>query len=157
MRVGEREDLYISRFMSTLKAFAVKHDVELHLVAHQVTPTFKPDTNYPEPNIYTIKGGGTFADKADNVLIIWRENRNTNPSDTLVAFISKKIKKQKLTGLPGRCDFNFDRRRNRYTYGMVSPLDKEIELQNKIEHKVQPNYNFYEVPKDDNGEDLFPF
>jgi hypothetical protein len=143
--------------MSTLKAFAVKHNVELNLVAHQVTPVFKPDTNYPEPNIYTIKGGGTFADKADNVLIIWRENRNTNPFDTLVAFISKKIKKQKLTGLPGRCDFNFDRRRNRYTYGMVSPLDKEIELQTKIEHKVQPNYNFYEVPKDDNGDEMLPF
>lgn len=138
---GEREDLYISRFMSKLKAFAVKHEVCLHLVAHQVTPQFVPNKNYPEPNIYTIKGGGTFSDKADNVLIVWRENRNTDISDTSVKFISKKIKKQKLTGIPGEVIFNYERKSNRYFLNGSSPLADRIETQTRI--NMKPNEDFY--------------
>jgi len=144
MQSGEREDLYISRFMSKLKAFAVKHDVAVHLVAHQLTPQFKANEKYPEPNIYTIKGGGTFADKADNVLIVWRENRNVDIKDTLVKFISKKIKKQKLTGLPGEITLNYNRGANRYTFNGESPFERIVETQVLI----QPNYNFYEPQKD---------
>jgi len=114
IKSGERDDLYISRFMSELKRFAITHNVSVNLVAHQVTPTFIKGENYPEPNLYKVKGGGTFADKADNVLAVWRENRNTNISDNSVTFISQKIKKQKLTGIPGRADLLYDRRENRY-------------------------------------------
>lgn len=152
MQGGEREDLYISRFMSKLKAFAVKHDVGVHLIAHQVTPEFIVNKNYPEPNIYKIKGGGTFADKADNVCIVWRENRNTDLKDTLVKFISKKIKKQKLTGIPGECSLFFDRAKNRYLYGGLSPLEKTVETEQNLEF-IQPNVNFYE-PKE---KDILPF
>ena len=152
MQGGEREDLYISRFMSKLKAFAVKHDVAVHLVAHQVTPEFVVNKNYPEPNIYKIKGGGTFADKADNVCIVWRENRNTDLKDTLVKFISKKIKKQKLTGVPGECILFYDRQTNRYLYGGQSPLDKQIETEQRIEF-IKPNTSFYEPTTEPFGTD----
>jgi twinkle protein len=37
MNNGEREDLYISRFMSQLKRFAVEEDLSMNLVAHQLT------------------------------------------------------------------------------------------------------------------------
>lgn len=143
MLSGEREDLYISRFMTKLKRFAVQHDVAVHLVAHQTTPAFKPNDKYPEPNIYTIKGGGTFADKADNVLIVWREHRNTDPKNTLVKFISKKIKKQKLTGIPGACELFYDRNKNRYLYGEASPLDKTLETEQQL-ITIKPNIHFYE-------------
>jgi twinkle protein len=114
IKTGEREDLYISRFMAELKRFAVDHGVSMNLVAHQVTPAFIKDEDYPEPNIYKIKGGGTFGDKADNVLAVWREHRNTSKYDTAVSFISQKIKKQKLTGIPGRADLDYNRSENRY-------------------------------------------
>lgn len=123
MKPGEREDLYISRFMSRLKRFAVTHNVSVNLVAHQSTPQVSNGENYPEPNIFKIKGGGTFADKADNVLAVWRENRNTNKSCTLVKFISHKIKKQKLTGIPGSTYIDFDRNANRYIVGGFSPIE----------------------------------
>lgn len=144
MKSGEREDLYISRFMAELKRFAVKHDVSVNLVAHQVTPHFEKDSNYPMPNLYKIKGGGTFADKADNVLVIWRENRNTDPKDTTVAFISQKIKKQKLTGIPGRVDVNFDRRTNRYLDNRAeSPIEALKSIKIEVQSELQPNEDFY--------------
>lgn len=123
MNPGEREDLYISRFMAKLKKFAVDHGVSVNLVAHQTTPLVQKGENYPEPNLYRIKGGGTFADKADNVLAVWREYRNTDPANTAVKFISQKIKKQKLTGIPGTAELQFDRRSNRYLGANSNPIE----------------------------------
>lgn len=120
---GEREDLYISRFMASLKSFAVKHDVCVNLVAHQVTPDFVKDKNYPKPNLYKVKGGGTFADKTDNLLFVWRQNRNTNKRDTSVIVGSEKIKKQMLVGFPGDIELEFNPITNRYNEpGQFPPL-----------------------------------
>ncbi|OFX60702.1 MAG: hypothetical protein A2066_08075 [Bacteroidetes bacterium GWB2_41_8] len=123
MATGEREDLYISRFMASLKLFAVKHDICLNLVAHQVTPLFEKEKNYPKPNLYKVKGGGTFADKTDNLLFVWRQNRNTNKRDTSVVVGSDKIKKQMLVGFPGEINLEFNAVTNRYNEpGQPSPL-----------------------------------
>ena len=119
---NQREDLYISTFMSKLKQFAVKHNVCVHLVAHQVTPKLEKSGKYPKPQRYSIKGGGTFSDKADNVLIIWRENR-AEQGDTSVTFISDKIKKRKLTGNTGETNFNFNWKKNRYIFNGSDPLE----------------------------------
>ncbi len=124
MKSGEREDLYISRFMASLKSFAVKHDICLNLVAHQTTPNFEKDRNYPKPNLYKVKGGGTFADKTDNLLFVWRQNRNTNKRDTSVVVGSEKIKKQMLVGFPGEINLEFSPISNRYNeFSKPSPLD----------------------------------
>ena len=146
MASGEREDLYISRFMAKLKRFAVDHEVAVHLVAHQVTPKFTAKENYPEPNLYSIKGGGTFADKADNIIAIWRENRNTDQSDTSVTFISQKIKKQKLTGIPGRTTIDFNRNKNRYEVNGRSPLDDKVEPEQQL-LSIQPNLSHDDIEK----------
>ena len=115
MLPGEPEHLYASRFMMDRIHFSRKHLVSYHLVMHQVTPRKDKDTgNFPEPNIYAIKGGGTFADSADNVLTVWRPNRCSDPTDTEVVFSSQKIKKHKLVGIPSSCKMKFDRQKNRY-------------------------------------------
>lgn len=140
---GKREDLYISVFMSKLKAFAVKHNICLHLVAHQVTPKLMNNGKFPKPSRYAIKGGGTFSDKADNVILIWRENRNER-GDTGVTFISEKIKKRKLTGVTGETSFNFDFIKNRYTFEGHDPLSLPTEIaENENTWKeIQPNQKF---------------
>lgn len=124
MKSGEREDLYISRFMSGLTRFSKENDVSMHLVAHQITPRPNEKGNYPKPTIYNIKGGGTFGDKADNVLIVHRPNRGSNPQDTSVDFYSDKIKKQKLVGMTGHCEgISFERKSNRYFVHGVSGIE----------------------------------
>jgi len=114
MLTGEREDLYISRFMSKLKKFAVDNDISMNLVAHQVTPQFAGKENYPQPDTYKIKGGGTFADKADNVIAVWRPMRRTNPDDRTVKIIIGKIKKQRLVGVPGEIVMFYKPEKNQY-------------------------------------------
>lgn len=131
MRGGEREDLYISRFMAKLKRFAVENNITVQLVAHQNTPrpNDKDGNRYHKPNLNNIKGGGTFADKADNVNFVWRPNRAIDFRDTEVIFGSQKIKKQKLVARP--CDVDritFDFKSNRYLFNgqtIFTEIDKK--------------------------------
>ena len=125
MRSGEREDLYISRFMSQLKRFALEQNISVNLVAHQVTPQKDNDGRYIKPDVNRIKGGGTFADKADNVMFIWRPERALDYSSTLVTFGSQKIKKQKLVGIPQEItDISFSVREQRYYFNGKTPFIK---------------------------------
>lgn len=129
---GEREDLYISRFMTKLKKFSIDNDICFGLVAHQVTPMFQGKEDYPQPDIYKIKGGGTFSDKADNVMSVWRPHRKSNYSDPGVKVILGKIKKQRLVGVPGEVDFLYSTIENRYSDGSENLRMSEI------------NYNYIE-------------
>ena len=125
MNNGEREDLYISRFMSQLKRFSVEEDLSVNLVAHQLTArkNDKDSGRYFRPELNNIKGGGTFADKADNVMYVWRPNRALNFKDPDVIFGSQKIKKQKLVGVPQNVDcITFNIRDQRYYFDGVSPF-----------------------------------
>ena len=123
MNRGEREDLYISRFMSELKRFAVDNNISVHLVAHQVTPQKSEDGRYIKPDVNKIKGGGTFADKADNVLFVWRPDRAIDFSSKKVTFGSQKIKKQKLVGYPQDVeDIMFDIKTSRYSFDGSTPF-----------------------------------
>jgi len=132
MRSGEREDLYISRFMSELKRFAIEQDISINLVAHQVTPQKDDSGRYYKPDVNKIKGGGTFADKADNVMTIWRPERAIDFSDRNVVFASQKIKKQKLVGRPQEvANIDFDLKRHRYSYGGVDPFIKVDEARKR--------------------------
>jgi twinkle protein len=114
MQGGEQEHLYASRFMMDRSSYARKNNICYFLVMHQTTPHKEKDGNYPKPTLYSIKGGGTFADSADNVITIWRPFRGTEPNHTEVRFISEKIKKQKLVGFPSTVIIDFDRLKNRY-------------------------------------------
>ena len=81
------------------------------------------------PSLNNIKGGGTFADKADNVLIVWRHNRAIDFKDAQVTFESQKIKKQKLVGIPNLVDdIIFDIRKQRYFIDNSSPLEEIDQL-----------------------------
>lgn len=125
MNRGEREDLYISRFMSELKRFAVDNNISIHLVAHQVTPQKGDDGRYPKPDVNRIKGGGTFADKADNVLFVWRPDRAIDFSSRKVIFGSQKVKKQKLVGYPQDIEeISFDIKTSRYSFSGSTPFSQ---------------------------------
>ncbi len=141
LNTGEREDLYISRFMSKLKRYAVKNYIPIQLVAHQLTPAKDDMGRYIKPDVNKIKGGGTFADKADNVNFIWRPDRAVDFASTSVIFGSQKIKKQKLVGIPGEVDgINFSRKENRYSVNGVSFFHKPAPEHEQS--KLNPDDNF---------------
>lgn len=165
----EREELYIARFMGSLKRFAVDHDLSLNLVAHQNTQRKNESDGgrYYKPMKSNIKGGGVFAQRADNVNIVWRPEMALNFSDPTVLFASQKIKKQKLVGIPGDVDgFVFDRKTNRYYLGGKNPLEKldRERLGEEYEEKkadeipvAYPNEAFGDWDGDEDDNDDIPF
>jgi twinkle protein len=128
---GERGDVYVSNFMSTCKRYAVDKKVAFNLVAHQLTARKDEKGRYIKPDLNYIKGGGAFADAADNVLYVWRPERALDFSSTEVMFGSQKIKKQKLVGIPSDItNINFRRKENRYTFdGVVAMQNVKVNLE----------------------------
>lgn len=140
IKSGEREDLYISRFMAKLKRFAVENDISIQLVAHQNTarPNEKDGGRYHKPSLNNVKGGGTFADKADNVVYVWRPNRALDFRCTKVVFGSQKIKKQKLVARPTDVDcIDFDFKSNRYLFNGETPFTRIDEQRGIINNNIK--------------------
>ena len=65
------------------------------------------------PGVYSLSGGAMWNNKSDNILCPHRPNY-ADQTDPTVHLSSKKIKKQKLNGIPGTVELTFDRRKNRY-------------------------------------------
>jgi twinkle protein len=148
MNNGEREDLYISRFMAKLKRFALDNSISIHLVAHQITarPNEKDSGRYHKPTLNNIKGGGTFADKADNVVFIWRPERALDFRNTNVVFGSQKIKKQKLVARPCEVtEIDFDFKSNRYLFSGKTVFTKIDEQRGVLKNEL-PESNEKEMP-----------
>lgn len=119
---SEKDDVYAAYVGSMMVDFARKTRTSTHLVMHQVTPR-RENGKYPEPSMYSMKGGGSWADGCDNVLTVWRPNYATDKTDDEVEIHSQKIKKQKLVGIPQRMKIRFNRVTNRYVeYGTGTPL-----------------------------------
>lgn len=132
---GEREDLYISRFMTRLKKFTVDNDIVFTLIAHQTTPDVHGRTDFPKPSKYRIKGGGTFSDKVDNVIAVWRPKYMSDYSNTLVMILIQKIKKQKLVGIPGEIELRYNPLTNRYE-------DENEQFVKQKNDDINPNLQF---------------
>jgi hypothetical protein len=112
--IPDRDDIYAAHITTICTDFARDHNISQHLVMHQLTPRRQETGFYPEPNMYSIKGGGTWSDGTDNILTVWRPKYAKDKLDTEVWFSSQKIKKQKLVGIPQTVKMHFDRKSNRY-------------------------------------------
>lgn len=110
----EKYDEYAGFVTSMLEDFSVRNTMSMHIVMHQVTPKKNDKGLYPKPDIYSIKGGGSYADGLSNVLFIERPNYAKDKMDETAIFGSQKIKKQKLVGLPQEITLKFNRMTNRY-------------------------------------------
>jgi len=112
----ERDDIYGGYIGSICVDFCRQTNTSFHLVMHQVTPQLDGESKkYPEPSMYRVKGGGSYADGFDNVLSVWRPHYAKDKFDPEVQFSSQKIKKQKLCGIPQKFQMSFNRKTNRYT------------------------------------------
>ena len=119
-----RDDLFLSKYLRDKKRFAVTHDLCDITTAHPKTLHRDKSGNFPAPEIYDIAGGAMWGNKMDNIMVIERPNFKSDPSDSRVDVIVKKIKKQKLVGVPGTCIFSFSRKTNRYYIDGANPLEE---------------------------------
>jgi len=72
------------------------------------------DGNPRCPTVFHLAGGAMWNNIADNICFIHRPRKKTDPNDNTTLFISEKIKKQKIVGIPGEVELTFDRFSNRF-------------------------------------------
>lgn len=84
-REGINETEYISTFLTQLRTFARDHGVHIWLVAHPAKMMKEKDGHYPVPDGYSISGSAHFYNKADNIVVVHRDqSRPDTPSEVHV-------------------------------------------------------------------------
>ena len=124
---GGRDDKYLSSFLSKEKRFAQDHDIYKIIVAH-CKSEYKTDDNdgsLKNPTVFTLANGAMWNNKVDDIVIIHRPYKHINPSLNMTVFISDKIKKQKLCGIPGTVDMSFNIMTNRFLIDNVDIFGNE--------------------------------
>jgi hypothetical protein len=120
-----REDQYLATQFPIEQRFAREQDLCSIITAHPKSPgRLEQGKPLPIPDQYWISGGQMWDNMFDNILAVHRPEYHLNKGSTAAQFISHKIKKQKLVGIPGSVDFDFERKSNQYLYNGASPLIK---------------------------------
>lgn len=106
-----RDDIYLSKFLTKAKRFAVMNDIYSIIVAH---PNSKIDYTSNGKDLrmpyYThqLAGGAMWGNKCDNILCYHRPYYKTDPGNMLCEFASQKIKRQDINGRPGVVELIYD-------------------------------------------------
>lgn len=105
---GENEYLSQKEFVAKLMAFAKKHQVHVHLVAHQR----KPGADIDKPDKVNVKGASDITDLADNVLSLWRvpPGKKEDGGADAILFVNKN----REFGNEGAVKLWFDKRSKRF-------------------------------------------
>ena len=117
MQHGESETAYISRFLSTMRNFARKHNIALFIIAHPTKLQKKEDGDYPVPTPYDISGSAHWRNKADNCISLWRSFKNDVQNKNKVSVWIQKVRNKNI-GQLGSCDFTWN-----YSNGIFTPVD----------------------------------
>ncbi len=140
---GARSDKYLEKMLSEFKRFAMVNDVFWITVAHPRGGMRKDATgNYPCPDVYDIADGGMWNNKKDNILIYHRPFAQTDPMNGACEFHSKKIKKQKVVGAKGFCEFEFNFMQKRFFFNGFDPMPDAIKVSPLHNMGVQGSMNF---------------
>lgn len=126
-----REDQYLASQFPLEQKVARENQICSIIAAHPRSPGFKKGDSYDAPSQYQLSGGAMWDNMFDNILCVHRPEYLNDKSSTITQFHSLKIKKQKLVGIPGMVEFDFERRSNRYLFNGSSPL---------VKPGIQPQY-----------------
>jgi hypothetical protein len=109
---GGRTDKYLETLLADFSRFAKKNDVYFWVIAHPKLMERDRSGNYKCPDVFDVNDGAMWNNKMDNITVYHRPFAQTDPSNPLAEFHSKKIKK-KSVGRKGfiMIEYIWDRRR----------------------------------------------
>jgi len=124
---GNRSDKYLEYILSDFSRFAQTNSTIFMVVAHPKAMRKEKDSlNYPEPDVFDIADGAMWNNKMDNIGIYHRPFRGENPNDTTCTFSMKKVRRQKIVGVPGTITFNLSTKTRRYVFNGVDYLEMYV-------------------------------
>jgi len=135
---GNRSDKYLEYLLADFARFAQNNQTLFVIVAHpKAMRKDKDSLNYPEPDVFDIADGAMWNNKMDNILIFHRPFHGEDKTSPICTISSKKIRRQKIVGIPGTIQIEYDRRKRRYIFFGVDYIEVAV---NKINNgKVSEN------------------
>lgn len=105
------ETEWISRQLAKIRRFARENQIHIWVVAHPVKlQRDKKTDEYPVPTLYDISGSAHWYNKADNGIIVYRQDKTSTKTNIFI----QKIR-FKAVGKIGRADFDYNRVTGIYT------------------------------------------
>ena len=150
---GGRTDKYLETLLADFSRFARKNDVYFWIIAHPKLMERDRSGNYKCPDVFDVNDGAMWSNKMDNILVYHRPFAQTDPSNPLAEFHSKKIKK-KSVGRKGfmMLDYVWDRRR---FFGEGKDILQELLNAKKMDFWKRKEASQSWLPyKDENGEEV---
>jgi hypothetical protein len=116
-KYGNSGYLYLSKTLRDFKQFALENNVFFVIVAHPSQPREKgADGNYRMPTEYEIADGSMWNNKVDNMLMVHRPYRSTDPNNPVVQVSTKKIKKMRVVGKLDTITLEYDWKTSRFWF-----------------------------------------
>ena len=149
-------DKYLEWVLSLFSRFAQINNVYFWIIAHPKLMVKNTTGNYPCPDVFDIADGALWNNKLDNILVYHRPFAQTEPSNPLCEFHSKKIRRQKIVGKKGFSVFEMLFKTRRFFFNGSDPLQKILNEKN-ITFKTESTKELQQgwVPFNNNNEDLF--
>ena len=149
-------DKYLEWVLSLFSRFAQINNVYFWIIAHPKLMVKNTTGNYPCPDVFDIADGALWNNKLDNILVYHRPFAQTEPSNPLCEFHSKKIRRQKIVGKKGFSVFEMLFKTRRFFFNGSDPLQKILNEKN-ITFKTESTKELQQgwVPYNNNNEDLF--
>ena len=133
-KTGGRSDKYLEYILSDFHRFAMSNNIYFFIVAHPTKMRKGDDGNYPCPDVFDIADGAMWNNKMDNILIYHRANRGVDPTDPSCEFHAKKIRRQKIVGVPGVLEFSLKSKSRRF---IINSKDYMQELIDRVSGEKQ--------------------
>jgi hypothetical protein len=149
-------DKYLEWVLSLFSRFAQINNVYFWIIAHPKLMVKNTTGNYPCPDVFDIADGALWNNKLDNILVYHRPFAQTEPSNPLCEFHSKKIRRQKIVGKKGFSVFEMLFKTRRFFFNGLDPLQKILNEKNitfKTESTIELQQGW--VPFNNENEDLF--
>ena len=123
---------YLTTFIKRQEVFAKQFNVSHHVVYHQLTPQIDETGNYPEPDMYKIKGGGSITDGSDTVSSVWRPYRKSEEENKMVTIKTQKVKDFDVFK-NGYVKLDYNLSKNRYFLNGIDIFEDSIKETHKNE------------------------
>lgn len=142
--MGAREDQYLSVFLKDRKRFAHSYNLCYTIIVHPRTIRRDKEGKFPVLHASDLSGGSMFWNKTDNLFVLHRPCAldANDPEFNRVDIHIQKIKKQKLVGRVGTCEFYYDPRKYRFYCNNRNPLENvPIQIEPSIMSIAKSNYH----------------
>ena len=146
---GARTDKYLEAELGDYSRFAQANNIYLMIIAHPTKMPKSPNGNYECPDVFDIADGAMWNNKMDNILVYHRPFKQTDPSNRLCEFHSKKIRRQKTVGHPGFVTIDYIRRTRRYEVDGHDAISEALRRNDLSFNKPVVNYKPADIKKEE--------